>query len=136
MIKHFTIVFLFIVVQSASASAQQRLRNMIEHSTIFSKHFTGFVLANPKTNEAIYNYNDDKYFTPGSNTKMFTLYTCLRLMGERLPLLRYTLRGDSLIFSGTGNPALLHPFLPSDSSAFQLLLISSNFTLLACKFLA
>jgi D-alanyl-D-alanine carboxypeptidase/D-alanyl-D-alanine-endopeptidase (penicillin-binding protein 4) len=77
--------------------------------------YTGFVLYDPEEQKTIYSFNGDRYFTPGSNTKIFTFYTCLNLLRDSVPALRYMQVKDSLIFWGTGDPTLLYKnVLPSD----------------------
>jgi D-alanyl-D-alanine carboxypeptidase/D-alanyl-D-alanine-endopeptidase (penicillin-binding protein 4) len=72
------------------------------------------VLYDPATGKTIYSYNGERYFIPASNTKIFTLYTSLRILGNSVPALRYVTRPDSLIFWGTGDPSFLHPDLRSN----------------------
>jgi D-alanyl-D-alanine carboxypeptidase/D-alanyl-D-alanine-endopeptidase (penicillin-binding protein 4) len=70
---------------------------------------TGISIYEPATGKYWYSYQEDHYFTPASNTKIFTLYTGLRLLGDSLPALRY-LRTDSVLYvKGTADPAFLHP---------------------------
>lgn len=70
---------------------------------------TGVCIYEPASGKYWYSYQDDHYFTPASNTKIFTLYTALRLLGDSLPALRY-LETDSVLYvKGTADPAFLHP---------------------------
>lgn len=69
---------------------------------------TGFMLYDPAQKKEVFSFQSDKYFTPASNTKIFTLYASLILLGDSIPGLRYIESGDSLIFAGTGDPSLLY----------------------------
>lgn len=86
---------------------KRKIEKLFRHSVINNDHFTGFALYDMDTKKMIYELNDDKYFTPASNTKLFTFYTCLRMLGDSIPAFRYSERGDSLIFWGTGDPSFL-----------------------------
>lgn len=101
-----------VLLWSEGAQAQRirkrRIRKLFKHSLIVNDHFTGFALYDMDRGEMIYELNADKYFTPASNTKLFTFYTCLKMLGDSIPALKYTIRNDSLIFWGTGDPSFLH----------------------------
>ncbi|HLZ17802.1 MAG TPA: D-alanyl-D-alanine carboxypeptidase [Cyclobacteriaceae bacterium] len=68
----------------------------------------GFYLADLSTDKVLIDHHGAKYFTPASNTKIFTLYTCLRLLGDSVSSLKYFQSGDSLIFQGLGDPSFLY----------------------------
>ncbi len=87
---------------------KRKIRKLFRHSAIVKDHFTGFALYDMDQKRMIYQLNADKYFTPASNTKLFTFYTCLKMLGDSIPAMRYTVHHDSLIFWGTGDPSFLH----------------------------
>ena len=86
---------------------QQKLAAMLKKSPVFSGNFTGFELYDPQADSIIYAQNENKYFTPASNTKLYTFYTALKYLPDKIPALKYITRGDSLIFWGTGDPSFL-----------------------------
>lgn len=85
------------------------------------QHHAGFVLYDPASRKTLFAYNGDRYFTPASNTKIFTLYAALTLLGDSVPGLHYLERGDSLIISGTGDPSFLYPYTFSNSVVYDFL---------------
>jgi D-alanyl-D-alanine carboxypeptidase/D-alanyl-D-alanine-endopeptidase (penicillin-binding protein 4) len=99
---------------------KRKIRMLIEESAINHDHFTGFALYDPEKKEMIYQSNADKYFIPASNTKLYTFYTALQMLGDSIPGLRYINKGDSLIFWGTGDPSFLHSTIKS-TKAYELL---------------
>jgi serine-type D-Ala-D-Ala carboxypeptidase/endopeptidase (penicillin-binding protein 4) len=86
---------------------KRKIKKLFKHSVIVKDHFTGFALYDMDEKRMIYELNSDKYFTPASNTKLFTFYTCLKMLGDSIPAIRYTVHHDSLVFWGTGDPSFL-----------------------------
>ena len=99
---------------------KRKIKKLFKHSAITHAHFTGFALYDLDNKKMIYELNADKYFTPASNTKLFTYYTCLKMLGDSIPAIRYVIHGDSLIFWGTGDPSFLHSSLKG-TKAFNFL---------------
>lgn len=89
-------------------------------SEVISKYQVGFALFDLEKGEMIYHKDADKYYTPASNTKLFTFYAGIKVLGDSIPSLRYIEKGDSLIFWGTGDPSFLHSVLKGNN-AFELL---------------
>ncbi|MBO6622812.1 MAG: D-alanyl-D-alanine carboxypeptidase [Balneola sp.] len=92
----------------------EQLAQIFENSDTFRKTITGFMLFDPEGDSTIYAENENKYMIPASNTKLFTYYAGLNVLGDRIPALKYTIKGDSLIFWGTGDPSFLHPDFGTD----------------------
>ncbi|UYZ63389.1 D-alanyl-D-alanine carboxypeptidase/D-alanyl-D-alanine-endopeptidase [Hymenobacter weizhouensis] len=90
------------------------LNRLLTESAVLRQHHVGMSLTDVATGEKLYELNADRYFTPASTMKLFSLYAALKLLPpDSLPALRYVVRGDSLIFWGTGDPTLLHGDVPS-----------------------
>jgi len=95
----------------------------------------GFYLYDIATKKVKVDYNGAKYFVPASNTKIFTLYASLKLLGDSISSLKYITRGDSLIFQGLGDPSFLYKNVFDNGRTFnflkqypgKLFFLSSNF---------
>ncbi len=101
-----TILSIFL---SVHLFAQTELIEKHLNSDFYSTQFTGFYLYDPITKEEIYNYNGNKFFIPASNTKIFTLYTAMKMLNDSIPAFKYQLIGNELHIEGTGDPTFLHP---------------------------
>jgi len=116
------ILSLLISFQNAGAGKirKRKIKKLFRHSQLMNSHLTGFALYDLDNKKMVFELNSDKYFTPASNTKLVTFYTCLRLLGDSVPALKYVIRGDSLIFWGTGDPSFLHSDLKA-TNGYNLL---------------
>jgi len=76
---------------------------------VLQQAHVGICIYDPATQDYWYQYQDDKYFTPASNTKIFSLYSGFQLLGDSLPAFKY-LETDSVLYvKGMGDPSFLHP---------------------------
>ena len=87
----------------------------IINSEVFKHNHTGFALFDIEKQNTIAQYQADKYFIPASNTKLFTFYAGLCVLGDSIPAFKYQISNDTLFFTGTGDPSLLHPDLPASN---------------------
>ena len=90
-----------------------QLADEIRISTAFAQNHTGVALYDMGEDKMIFQQNAERYFTPASNTKLYTFFSSLKTLGDSIPSLKYIQKGDSLIFWGTGDPSFLHPDLKS-----------------------
>ncbi len=110
-LKYGVICLVFVVqvgcVSSRLKVEDQSLDRFLEKSKAFNNSFTGFSIYNPETDKYLYEYNAQKFFTPASNTKIFTFYTSKKIFSDSIPGILHTYRNDTLFFTGTGDPTLL-----------------------------
>lgn len=118
------VLFLIAVVGLSSCATNQRVAKKVKkefvNSALLNKYQVGFALYDLKDGAMIFEKDANKYFTPASNTKLYTFYAGLKMMPDSIPSLRYIEKGDSLIFWGTGDPSFLHTQLKG-TNAFNLL---------------
>lgn len=96
-----------------------------KNSAIIKQYLVGFALYNLEGKKMIYELDADKYFTPASNTKLYTFYASLKMIPDSVPALRYMEKNDSLIFWGTGDPSFLQSELKS-KEAYNFLSTSNK----------
>jgi D-alanyl-D-alanine carboxypeptidase/D-alanyl-D-alanine-endopeptidase (penicillin-binding protein 4) len=89
----------------------RKVSKEFKQSEMLHKYQVGFALYDMEGKQMIFQKDADKYYTPASNTKLFTFYAGLKIAPDSIPSLRYVEKGDSLIFWGTGDPSLLHTVL-------------------------
>lgn len=126
-ILNYLMVLLLLLFSACSTnrSMSRKVNNEFKRSDITSKYQVGFALFDMEKKEMIFQKDADKYYTPASNTKLFTFYAGLKMAPDSIPSLRYIEKGDSLIFWGTGDPSFLHTQLKG-TKAFDFLKASSK----------
>lgn len=110
------LAFILLIFVSACAvprrAGRRFCKNMEAHiaaSPVFSRSFTGFHLLDAAGGQTLAAVNADRYFTPASNTKILTLATCLKVLGDSVPGIKWKVENDTFRFRGTADPTLLHP---------------------------
>ncbi|WKD85344.1 D-alanyl-D-alanine carboxypeptidase DacB [Polaribacter huanghezhanensis] len=89
-------------------------------TSFYENQFTGIYIFDVKANKEVYNYNGEKYFTPASNIKIFTLFTGLTMLPDSIPAFKYAVNKDTITIQGTGDPTFLHNYF-KDSTALKMI---------------
>ena len=101
---------LAVVALLSSCGVRHQIKSDLKRSHNEFSIFKGFVLYDPTSKKEIINHNGSKYFTPASNTKIYTFYTAYRTFTDSVKSLAYYKAKDSLIIKGTGDPSFLYGF--------------------------
>lgn len=118
--------WLILVLVAAACSPALTIKKQLSKIQTLQQDHIGFSLYDPATKKSLVQYNDAHYFTPASNTKIFTFYTSLKLLGDSIGAINYIQRNDSLIFWGLGDPSFLNPLTFDNGKTFQFLKNSPN----------
>ncbi|WP_349315594.1 D-alanyl-D-alanine carboxypeptidase [Chitinophaga sp. MM2321] len=98
-----------VITANGQTIAISKWANAALHEKPLEQAHVGISIYEPATGKYWYQYQDDKFFTPASNTKIFSLYAGLRLLGDSLPGIRYYENDTALFVKGVGDPSFLHP---------------------------
>ena len=111
-------VLVLILASCATTKLTRTLSKKID-SSFYDNQFTGIYIYDVKADKVLYNYNGEKYFTPASNAKIFTLFAGLTLLSDSIPAFKYAVDKDTITIQGTGDPTFLHNYF-KDSTALKL----------------
>jgi len=116
-VVHYLFLFILLIVFN-SCSTTYKLKKDFKDQQKESEFFKGFVLYNPETKTQIINHNGSKFFTPASNTKLYTFYSAYKTLGDSLKGLEYYKSNDTLYIKGTADPSFLFDFEGSKTIPF------------------
>ncbi len=85
------------------------------------KEHTGFLVYDLVSKKNLVEHQSDRYFTPASNTKIFTFYSSLKLLGDSAIAIKYIQKEDSLIFWGVGDASFLYANVFDNGRLFDFL---------------
>ena len=100
--------FIILILLIGACSPRSAILKEVKSAEHDLQEHAGFVLYDLKSKKYLIEHNENKYFTPASNTKIFTFYTSLKMLGDSVTALKYVQRGDSLIFWGMGDASFLY----------------------------
>lgn len=111
--KRWLLVISSMLISASVAAQAAAIRKWAEaqllHKTPLEQAHVGICIYEPATGKYWYQYQDNKFFTPASNTKIFSLYAGMSLLGDSLPAARYYENDTALFIKGMGDPSFLHP---------------------------
>jgi D-alanyl-D-alanine carboxypeptidase/D-alanyl-D-alanine-endopeptidase (penicillin-binding protein 4) len=99
------------IVNEGRVEKYRNVEQYFKQSSILNDHFTGFVLYDVDKQEFRVDKNGSKYFTPASNTKLWTFYAALETLGDSIAWMAYADIDEKRVFYPMGDPTFLHPFL-------------------------
>lgn len=108
---------IFLISCSTERQVSKSLKKAFTRSEVLKQYYVGFALYDMSARKMLFEQHADQYFTPASNTKLFTFYAGLKMIPDSIPSLRYIEEGDSLIFWGTGDPSFLQSKLKGTRAA-------------------
>lgn len=97
---------------SLAQNLQKNARTSLLDQRILRGAYVGICVYDPAAGKYLYTHDADRYFTPASNTKLFSLYTGLSYLGDSTTGIQYQIQNDTLYIRGTGDPSVLHPDFP------------------------
>lgn len=127
------ILGLIVSCNSKLSPTQKKVNTEFNESEVFKNNFTGLYVYDPQTKDTVVNINGNRFFTPASNTKIFTLFTALKLIPEQIEAFKYATKDDSIIIKGTADPSLFHPYF-KDSTLYHFIKDKSKVALLKGQF--
>jgi D-alanyl-D-alanine carboxypeptidase/D-alanyl-D-alanine-endopeptidase (penicillin-binding protein 4) len=109
-------IFIFLIgwpIIFFSCSVQKKAiipdyEGLLRDSSTLSAHI-GISVYDATDNKTLQEFQAGKYFTPASNTKLFSLYAGLKYLGDSLEGMRYQEDDTAIYLYPTGDPTLLHP---------------------------
>ncbi|RDY61164.1 D-alanyl-D-alanine carboxypeptidase [Flagellimonas nanhaiensis] len=108
--KYLIIKILLILFLLQGCSPLRKSLDSNLHNSAFQNSLHGLVVLDADTKKTIYDHNGAVYFTPASNVKIATFYSCTQLIPKHVPSLKYLVDQDTLYIEGTGDPTWLHPY--------------------------
>lgn len=111
-ITHVLLVAMFATACGSSKQATSSNRSIdtfISDSALEHAH-VGIMITEAESGKVLVSYNEHRYFVPASNTKLWTMYACMKYLGDSL-IAGYVLpqQDGSLLFRSNGDPTFLHP---------------------------
>lgn len=82
-------------------------KHFLSDSVLTNAH-TGLAVYDPAEKKFLYSYQADKYFVPASNTKIFSCYAGMKVLGDKINGLQYLDVDSALVVFPTADPTFLH----------------------------
>jgi len=99
---------MFLLMSCQTARIASIAKKQLAGDSSLAQAHTGIALYDPQKKHYLYRLQADKYFVPASNTKIFSSYAAMKLLGDQLPGIRYVELDTVIVLIPTGDPTFLH----------------------------
>jgi len=113
--KHYWFFISILLITSCSSLK----KSVLEVADQYHYH-VGFYLYDPVAKKELININGSKYFTPASNTKVFTLYSANLVLPDSMPAFKYVKTDTAMYLWGLADPSFLNYKLPKETPILSL----------------
>jgi len=126
------LVVIFVLFIQSCAVKKEFQQNIDTYQS--QNYFTGLLVVNTHSKDTLINYNSQKYFTPASTTKLFTLYTALKSLPDSIATISYLDTEDRRYFKALADPTFLVDSLPNSTYTFlkktdkELIFVAEEFS--------
>ncbi len=103
------IVYFTVLHQCAAAQLSEKTINKLLQAPALQQAHIGVSIYDGSEQKSIYQYQSDKFFTPSSNQKIFTLYAGLHYLKDSLPAARICHTEKATYLQPLGDPSFMHP---------------------------
>ena len=101
------VLYIFLASCSPVRTITKAERFFLNDTAVKNAH-VGISIYDAGKAKYVYNYQGDHYFTPASNTKLFTCYVAMKHLGDSIIGLKYYQTADTLYLLPTADPTLLY----------------------------
>ncbi len=127
--RYLTLAVFLLLILNACVIRKLHVKHTTNHTLrtgeVFNTSHSGLLVYDPYREKEVIHINENKFFTPASNTKLFTFYSAKKIIKDSIPSIAYCVYQDTLYFTGLGDPTFLHPGF-SNQPAFDLLSESNH----------
>ena len=117
-LKNNIFIILLAIFFFSSCSVSKKIEKELNTESADELFFKGISVVDAESGEPLIEFNSNRYFTPASNVKLFTLYAAWQTLGDSISSFEYAKVGDSLILKGTANPLFLSDSLDDEALEF------------------
>jgi len=107
------LIFLLISFNLNAQLSNNKIKKWVSSQDNLKSAYVSIAIKPLKKDRKIKGVNFNKYMTPASNIKIFTVLASIK-SGDSINSLKYKLVSDTLHISPTGYPLLEHPLYPDD----------------------
>ncbi len=111
-LKHLKKIFVsftaILITTIVSAQVTEKTAALLLNDSAIKEGHVGVSIYDPASKTYLYNYNADKYFTPSSNQKIFTLYAGLKYLADSLLSATIYQAKDYCFVVPNGDPTFLN----------------------------